>query len=156
MFIRYKDGVETLDQLRLILEESLFEHYHYTFKCENDRLKAAASVLKSFQAAVSNVPKSLITSNERLLATLQLVRPEKDVLALIEKSRTGPFQPRPTIYHSHYSEPAIKNFGLDLRKWEETNQSLDTKVPSILTFLLEYITESYKKLSDSGMLNLIA
>lgn len=38
---------------------------------------------------------------------------------------------------------------MDLRKFDETNTSPD-KVPPILTFLLEYITESYKKVSDTG------
>ena len=67
------------------------------------------------------------------------------------RRRTGPFQPRPTVYHSHYSEPAIHSFGIDLRKFDETN-TLPNKVPSILTSLLECITESYKlkEVSDAG------
>lgn len=64
-------------------------------------------------------------------------------------SRTGPFQPRPTVYHSHYSEPAIHSFGIDLRKFDETNTS-ENKVPPILTFLLDHITSRYASVPDAG------
>lgn len=64
--------------------------------------------------------------------------------------RTGPFQPKPVIFHSHYSEPAICSFGIDLRKFDETNLNGTTsKVPPILSFLLEYMEDNYPKMSDS-------
>lgn len=91
----------------------------------------------------------LLALNEKVNSSLQLVRPEKDIVHLIERSRTGPFQPRPVVYHSHYAEPALYSFGLDLRKWEETNTNQELKVPAIVPFLLEYITKSYEKISDS-------
>ena len=63
--------------------------------------------------------------------------------------RTGPFSPRPTIYASHYSEPAITAFGIDLRKFEETRPA-STPIPPILPFLLNYITEAYPSVSSDA------
>ncbi|KAK4706180.1 hypothetical protein P7C70_g14, partial [Phenoliferia sp. Uapishka_3] len=146
---KYKGAVETLDQLRLTLEESLSEHFSYTHRCEQDRLKAATSVLRSFHATVSTLPARLVGSSEKVSSALQLIRPDKDVNAIVERLRTGPFQPRPTVYHSHYSEPAIHNFGIDLRKFDETNTSTISRVPSILTFLLDHITKQYENVPDA-------
>lgn len=143
---KYKTAVEVLDNLRLVLEETLSEHYAYTNRCEHDRLKAATSVLKSFHATVSSLFTRIHGSSEKVKTSLALIRPDKDVLAIIERLRTGPFQPKPTSFHSHYSEPAIHTFGIDLRKFDETNPiSNEDKVPPILTFLLDYVSESYSK-----------
>ncbi|KAL8293658.1 hypothetical protein RQP46_000359 [Phenoliferia psychrophenolica] len=145
---RYKEAVWALDQLRLTLEETLSEHFAYTHRCEGDRLKAATSVLRSFHATVSSFPLRMAGSSEKVSSALQLIRPEKDVLAIVERLRTGPFQPRPTVYHSHYSEPANVAFGIDLRKFDETNTA-SSKVPPILTFLLEHISSRYASMPDA-------
>lgn len=81
---------------------------------------------------------------------MDLVRPERDVLAIIERLRTGPFRPRPTMFVSHYSEPPLQNFGIDLRKFEETLGKDDSRMPPVLSFLLDYVTEKYETLADAG------
>ncbi|KAI5476919.1 Rho GTPase-activating protein [Pseudohyphozyma bogoriensis] len=144
---KYKAGVETLDQHRLTLEETLSEHLTYLNRCEADRLKAATSVLRSFHALLLSFPSRLQGASDKVQTALQLIRPERDVVAIIERLRTGPFQPRPTVYHSHYSEPAIHAFGIDLRKFDETN-TLEDKVPPILTFLLEYVKDASAKVAN--------
>lgn len=146
---RYKAAVVVLDNLRLALEEALSEHYAYTQRCESDRLKAAASVLRSFHVAVAALPKIVSGSHERVAATLELISPSKDISAVIERRRTGPFQPRPIVYQSHYAESGPTYFGIDLRKFDETNQG-DSKVPPVLTFMLSYLSKGYGSVSDPG------
>jgi hypothetical protein len=137
-------------------------------RCETDRIKAVTSVLRSFQASISAFNKFIASSSDNVTGALELIRPERDILGIIESrrwvvtcsffraqtdavsyGRTGPFQPRPTAYHSHYSEPSLHNFGIDLRKFDETNTST-SRVPPIVSFLLEYITEVSAALPDAG------
>ena len=72
---------------RLTLEEALSEHFAYTHRCEQDRLKAATSVLRSFHSTVSSLPLRIAGSSEKVSSALQLIRPDKDVLAIVERLR---------------------------------------------------------------------
>ncbi|CEQ38565.1 SPOSA6832_00007, partial [Sporobolomyces salmonicolor] len=134
---KYKNAVEVLDSLRLILEELLSTHLPYVQHCEADRLRAATSVLRSFHAAISALPRLVSASHERVGQALELVRGEKDLKGLIERRRTGPFQPHPIMFASHYSDPALTTFGIDLRKYDETNEErTERPVPRVLEVLL--------------------
>ncbi|GAA5923312.1 GTPase-activating protein RGD2 [Sporobolomyces koalae] len=146
---RYKLAVQALDSLRLTLEELLSTHLPYLQHCESDRLRAATSVLKSFHSVISNVPKSVVASHDRVQQTLDLVQTEKDLKLLIERRRTGSFQPRPIQFASHYSEPYTHAFGIDLRKFDETNLDKDGgAVPKVLRVLLAEIATRIGKVDD--------
>ncbi|GAA5854960.1 hypothetical protein JCM8547_002323 [Rhodosporidiobolus lusitaniae] len=146
---KYRKEVAVLDGLRLTLESTLSSHLPYLQRCESDRLKAATSVLKSYHAAVSALPKAVSDSQERVGKALELVRGERDLRGEIERGRTGPFSPRPTLFTSHYAESPLTTFGIDLRKYDETNPDKDKDggageaniVPPVLTFLLRWIEE---------------
>ena len=84
---KYKQAVEVLDILRLRLEECLAQHYAYVHWCELDRLRAAASVLKSFHTSIASLPKALAASVERAKGALDLVQPEKDIAQTVERLR---------------------------------------------------------------------
>lgn len=124
------------------MEEALAEHFHYAQRCESDRLRAAASVLRSFHVACAALPQLISQAQARVSATIELVRPDKDIAAMIERNRTGPFVPRPLAFHSHYSEPPISAFGIDLRRWDETKPAGEI-VPPVLAFLLSHIERRY-------------
>ncbi|SCZ91402.1 BZ3500_MvSof-1268-A1-R1_Chr1-2g01385 [Microbotryum saponariae] len=147
---RYREAIVHLDTKRLQLEEVYSEHLAYVQRCETDRLKAAASVLKSFHVAVAALPKLIDGSLERVSTTVELLRPEKDVVGIIERSKTGSFQPRPITFHCHYSEPPSEAFGIDLRRYEETRGASDAVVPPVLTFLLDYIKNASKTISSNA------
>ncbi|KDE06877.1 hypothetical protein MVLG_02765 [Microbotryum lychnidis-dioicae p1A1 Lamole] len=147
---RYREAIVHLDTKRLQLEEVYAEHVAYVQRCETDRSKAAASVLKSFHVAVAALPKLIDGSLERVSTTLELLRPEKDVVGIIERSKTGSFQPRPITFHCHYSEPPSEAFGIDLRRYEETRSPSDAVVPPVLTFLLDYIQNASRTISSNA------
>ncbi|BGP44357.1 Rho-GTPase-activating protein 8 [Rhodotorula kratochvilovae] len=147
---KYKHAVAELDSLRLTLEETLAANFAYVQRLESDRLRAAASVLKQFHAAVAALPKLIDGSLARVGQTLELVRPEKDLRGLIERRRTGPFQPSPVLYTSHYSEPALATFGIDLRKFDETNPEREQRpVPPVVEVLLREVEEKGKGVHDA-------
>ncbi|KAM0793656.1 hypothetical protein ACM66B_001087 [Microbotryomycetes sp. NB124-2] len=145
---RLKSAVLALDNHRLVLEEAISEHLSYTQRCEVDRVKAVSSVLRSFHIAISALPKLVSQSLERINATLELANPVKDIIAIIERDRTGPFAPKPIVFQSHWSEPYTQRFGIDLRKFAET-QDADSTVPPVLSFLLDHVSASYSKVSDA-------
>ncbi|TNY23812.1 hypothetical protein DMC30DRAFT_413929 [Rhodotorula diobovata] len=147
---RYKPAVDELDALRLALEETLAANFAYVQRLESDRLRAAASVLKQFHASIAALPKLIDGSLERVGQTLELVRPENDLKGLMERRRTGPFHPAPVLYTSHYSEPALATFGIDLRKFDETNPERETKpVPPVLEVLLREIEKKGEAAEDA-------
>ncbi|GAA5981053.1 hypothetical protein JCM10908_003965 [Rhodotorula pacifica] len=146
---KYKREVVILDRLRLSLEETISTHLPYLQRCESDRLRAATSVLKSFHAAIAALPKLIDGSLERVGQALELCRPEKDLKAIIERRRTGPFQPSPLPFQSHYSDEPTTTFGIDLRKYDETNRNREQKpVPRVLELLLEWAEKKGKEASD--------
>ncbi|CDR47324.1 RHTO0S14e02168g1_1 [Rhodotorula toruloides] len=147
---RYKKAVEELDALRLTLEATISSHLPYLQRLESDRLRAATSVLKSFHQAISALPKLVDGSLQRVGQSLELVRPEKDLRAIIERRRTGPFQPQPVIFQSHYSDPSPTTFGIDLRKFDETNPKRDEQpVPPVLEVLLEWVNKKGENVDDA-------
>ncbi|GAA6020318.1 hypothetical protein JCM11491_005328 [Sporobolomyces phaffii] len=149
---QYKLAVESLESLRLHLEELWSTHLPYLQHCESDRLRAATSVLKSFHSAISDIPQLVRSSQERVQQTLELIRHDKDLKLLIERRRTGPFQPRPVNFASHYSEPYATTFGIDLSKYDETNASPNetgSRTPKVLVILLNEIERRMEQVEDT-------
>ncbi|GAA5827094.1 hypothetical protein JCM11251_001116 [Rhodosporidiobolus azoricus] len=142
---RYKSEVERCEGLRLTLESALSTHLPYLHRLETDRLRAAQSVLKSFHAAVSALPRAVVDSQKRVGEALDgLGRAERDVRGLIERRRTGPFSPRPVLFTSHYADPPLTTFGIDLRKFDETNPRGEGRVPPVVEFLVRWVEEQGK------------
>lgn len=137
----------------LQLEELLSTHLPYLQHCESDRLRAATSVLKSFHSSFSQLPKQIQQSQERVSQTLELIRTDKDLKLLIERKRTGSFQPRPVGFVSHYSEPYNTTFGIDLRRYDETNAGEEGegegRVPKVFVLLLREIERRMKLVEDT-------
>jgi hypothetical protein len=50
---------------------------------------------------------------------LSAFQPDQDLVALVERYRTGPFRPNPHVYESVSHEELDAVFGIDLRKWSE-------------------------------------
>jgi hypothetical protein len=149
----YKLSVSQLDRSRLSLEETFSQHLPYLQQCEQDRLKALESVLKLYHSLIKTLPLRLLESLEKVEQTLELVRVEKDLKLLIEKRRTGRFGPRPVGFVSHYSEEYETSFGIDLRRYDETNQERDSKggretVPKVLRVLLNEIESRMQQMGD--------
>ncbi|BGP52565.1 Rho-GTPase-activating protein 8 [Rhodotorula sphaerocarpa] len=146
---KYKREAILLDRLRLSLEEAISTHLPYLQRCESDRLRAATSVLKSFHGAISTLPKLMDGSLERVGQALDLCRPEKDLKAIIERRKTGPFQPSPAPFQSHYSDEPSTTFGIDLRKFDETNGDRESRpLPRVLELLLEWAEKKGQEVSD--------
>ncbi|KAG0664011.1 hypothetical protein C6P46_001871, partial [Rhodotorula mucilaginosa] len=146
---QYTGGAMRSADSRLSLEETISTHLPYLQRCESDRLRAATSVLRSFHAAIAALPKLIDASLERVGQALELCRPEKDLKAIIERRRTGPFQPSPATFQSHYSDEPVSTFGIDLRKYDETNREKETvPVPRVLALLLEWVEKKGKDASD--------
>lgn len=83
--------------------------------------------------------------------------PETDVKALIERYRTGPFHPVAQVYEDVQHDQGDVVFGIDLRRWSEsnwdgltTNEERREKLPAVITALLAALETSYAKLNDDS------
>lgn len=147
-----------LDRHRLHLEERVEETLKLLQRFEADRLRAVKTVLLQYQGTLANLPKSLEPSIETSATLISAYQPDSDLIALIERYRTGPFRPEPHIYESVAHDESDVVFGIDLRKWSEggwyditqgqAGAQADAKkdpVPSILTALLNGLESAYSK-----------
>lgn len=65
--------------------------------------------------------------------------------------RAGPFQPSPAPFQSHYSDEPSTTFGIDLRKFDETNGDRESRpLPRVLELLLEWAEKKGQEVSDDG------
>lgn len=118
-------------------------------------------VLKQYQASLTKLPTSFSTSLDRSSVLISSYHPENDLVALIERYRTGPFRPMPHVYESivHHRPDVV--FGIDLRKWAgeggwnavrvTEDQKEPADIPNVVAGLLAGVNEAYEKLpNDSG------
>jgi hypothetical protein len=111
-------------------------------------------VLLQYQGILANLPKSLEPSSERSSTLIASFQPESDIMALIERYRTGPFRPAPQVYESITHDECDVVFGIDLRRWAEdswipmTPPAEDKKelIPPALAALLVGLKEAYDKI----------
>lgn len=58
------------------------------------------------------------------------------------------------MFVSHYSDPALTTFGIDLRKFDETNPDKESKpVPPVVGVLLDAIGRKGEGVEDAGALS---
>ena len=161
----YRVAIRKLDRHRLALEERIEETLKVLQRWEVERLRAVKTVLLQYHGTVSNLPKSLEPSRERSTTLLSAFQPEQDLVALIERYRTGPFRPNPQVYESVSHEELDVVFGIDLRKWseagwhatfvaqnEEENKQVGKKelVPQLLTAMLAGLETAYKRSTNDA------
>ncbi|KIY65071.1 hypothetical protein CYLTODRAFT_379951 [Cylindrobasidium torrendii FP15055 ss-10] len=153
----YRVAIRKLDRQRLSLEERLEETLKTLQRWELERLRAIKTVLLQYQGIIANLPKSLEPSTERSSTIISAYQPESDVIALIERYRTGPFRPDAQVYESVSHDESDVLFGIDLRKWAEGGWTLAASpeepkkediIPPVLEALLKGVSEAYARLPD--------
>ncbi|KIJ55243.1 hypothetical protein M422DRAFT_23852 [Sphaerobolus stellatus SS14] len=157
----YRVAVRKLDRQRLGLEEKIEETLKLLQKWELERLRAVKTVLLQYHGVISNLPKAFNSSLERSTVAISSYQAENDLIALMERYRTGPFRPTPHIYESITHDKPDIVFGIDLRTWageggwnavrandEQKEIEKQDIVPRIVTDLLKGLEEAYKKLDD--------
>lgn len=129
--------------------------------------------------ALAALPRLLSTSHDRVTTAVELMRPEVDVRALVERGRTGAFAPHVVGFASHYADDEAAAtaeldgrgveaermwaFGVDLRRWDEgrvvrakastgsndANADADA-IPAVLKLMLEHVERRYAQGTGSA------
>ncbi|EJD48326.1 hypothetical protein AURDEDRAFT_61186 [Auricularia subglabra TFB-10046 SS5] len=156
----YRSAVRQLDRRRLGLEERIEETLKALQKWELDRLRAAKTVLAQYQAALGALHPQLKEAVERSTELVAGFRPENDLVALIERYRTGPFRPCPQKFESAAHTVADVVFGIDLSSWAgeggwnavraQAGDAPKDTIPPVLRGLLAGMEEAYKKLPNDA------
>ena len=106
---------------------------------------------------------SLKDSVERSNEFVNSFRPDNDLIALIERYRTGPFRPTPQVFESASHVVGDAVFGIDLSSWAGEggwnavragagNEPPKDTIPSVLRGLLTGLDVAYEKMAgDNGM-----
>ncbi|KAF8511843.1 hypothetical protein BU17DRAFT_96904 [Hysterangium stoloniferum] len=157
----YRVAVRKLDRQRLGLEEKIEDTLKTLQRWETERLRAVKTALLQYQGTLKNLPTAISTSLERASVALSSYQPDNDLIALIERYRTGPFRPTPHLYESILHDRPDSVFGIDLRKWageggwnalraNEEQKELDKLdlVPQVVRGLLSGMNEGYKRLPN--------
>lgn len=153
----YRVAARALDRQRLGLEDRIEECLKLMQRWESERLRAVKTVLLQFQGTISNLPSALGAPIERQSTIISAYQPENDLVALIERYRTGPFRPEAVVYEGINHDENDVCFGIDLRKWDGAEVEVvggvqkGEKVPSVIGALLGALVESYGKMAtDAG------
>jgi hypothetical protein len=150
----YRDAVDRAEHARLALDQAVAVHLPFMQRCEGDRLRHAARAMQAFVAACAPLVRRFQTASEEAATVVGAVQPEADLAATIEVYRTGSYRPRPHVFHGREGEQEA-NFGVDLRRWEETRHLRpaqdDGQVPAVLALLFEHLGKAYDRPeSDHG------
>lgn len=126
---------------------------HTTIKSDLCKCVLCREVLKQYESFVANLPSVLQKGSTSISVAVDAFKPDADILAMMEGSRTGDFRPTPHIYENIESEEASAAFGIDLRKQQGWMSSigapgLKAEVPGALDAMLKGLLESYDKLAD--------
>jgi hypothetical protein len=150
----YRTAVRQLDRQRLGLEERIDATLKELQKMETDRLRGVKTVLLQYQGVLANLPSSLQPTLDRSSVLLSSFQPESDVMALIERYRTGPFRPVAHVFESMSHDYSDVVFGIDLRKWAgeggwnavRAGGKEKGDIPESIKELLDVIAGGYGKL----------
>ncbi|MBW0504856.1 hypothetical protein O181_044571 [Austropuccinia psidii MF-1] len=147
----YSTCVKRSEHSRLMLEQTIFEHFYFLQRCELDRLRAAKAVIIGFNAALSTLNLKMNKLAEEANVLNESFSPEADISALIERYRTGPYRPSPTLFRSYRHQEVKVNFGIDLSKWHNSQPAGDSEfcdIPPVLIRLLTDLENKYPKISS--------
>lgn len=153
----YRTAVRQLDRRRLGLEERIEETLKTLQKWETDRLRAVKTVLQQYQSALAVLHPVLKDSIERSTELVGHFKPENDLTALIERSRTGPFRPSVQKYETAAHTVGDVVFGLDLSGWageggwnavRAAAEGPKDTIPPVLRGLLVGLEAAYKRLPN--------
>lgn len=145
---KYKESVIRYDDARCSLEESIVEHLNFMERCETDRLKAVKQVLLDFLAPVSNISASVQASVDKYLLYQETVKPESDLLHLVESYKTGGFSPKAPVYDNFYNTAEGWTFGVDL---ELRARGDGKRVPLIVSTILRYLDNQYPVIENDEL-----
>lgn len=142
---QYKQSVVRFDDARCLLEESIIEHVSFMQRCETDRLKALKHVLLDFLAPISNNMPSKQASVDKYLVFQESVKPEGDLVQLLENYKTGGFAPKAPVYDNYYNNAEGWTFGVDL---EIRARGDGKRIPLIVSSILKYFDNQYPVLEN--------
>lgn len=129
---KYQATIESLDQERCALEQTIFEFLPHLQQCERDRLKAVKTVLADFTTGAGRTVNNFYQSVQRMSMHHSLLDPMKDLDYLIERYKTGPFAPKPVVYMGFFKSRRIQSFGVDLKF-----------VPFVIEDFISYIADEH-------------
>ena len=122
----YRTAVCKLDRTRTRMEEIVQEGLVVLQRWEADRLSAVRTVLKEYQRLQAALPGALQPSFETSDLLLDAYSPASDLDALIQRYRTGTFQPLVDVYEPFADAKVDTVFGGDVFRWAE---GIDWKLP---------------------------
>lgn len=140
MDVKYKEAVIKYDDARCLLEESIIDHLVFMEKCEKDRLNAVKQVFLDFVAPISNALPAIQATVDKFLVYQETIKPERDLLYLVESYKTGGFSPKVPVYDNYYSTAEGWTFGVDL---EFRSRGDGKRIPLIISSILGYMDNQY-------------
>ncbi|AGO11509.1 AaceriABR241Cp [[Ashbya] aceris (nom. inval.)] len=141
----YRRECSKLDMLRCSTEELMMEHYATLEQSERERLEMLKNVTLDFCATIGNKIASMKIAIERMISCEHSMDPAADLLTLVQRYRTGAFQPKVVPYNNYYNPGGFQIFGIDL----ETRCRLDKKVvPVLVSSILSYMDQLYPDMPD--------
>ncbi|KAI9289082.1 hypothetical protein BC943DRAFT_349628 [Umbelopsis sp. AD052] len=142
----FRTAVEKADEMRLILEESMFAHLDEMENIEMERIRGLKQAFTTLAATMSNIIPNCKDTYDRLMLYQETLRPAADVQYIVEQYRTGRYCPRPILYVDYHNKPRQDlQFGIPL---DAAVEASDHGLPMILSKGLGQLDTVCKRLFD--------
>lgn len=144
----YKKKIKAVNKMRKRLEESILGYFEDMENFEKERIHAIKKAFTAMSNSLSNTLPMFKETYDKIFLFQESLKPEQDILYIIEQYKTGPYCPRPMVYENYYYGAAIEQtFGVPL---EEVAQIYGSYVPPIVSKGIKLIdagTVYYSKIS---------
>ncbi|KAI8337252.1 hypothetical protein BC941DRAFT_470989 [Chlamydoabsidia padenii] len=142
----YQTAIKRVDQMRMVIEESLFAHFAEMEQVEIQRINTIKQAFTEYTSSLSTclpVDKSMI---EELIANQESLKPDQDIQYIVQQYYVGGYSPKPILYENFYHGIAHDQiFGVPLTELAKHGAE---KVPTFVKRLLDAIEEGSKDIDS--------
>ncbi|CAO3611018.1 unnamed protein product [Cunninghamella echinulata] len=135
----YRTAVKRLDQMRMIIEESLFAHFAEMEQVEVHRISTIKKAFVEYTSCLSTSIPIKKTMVEEMLANQESIKPDQDIQYIIQHYYVAGFSPKAILYENYYHGVAHDQiFGVPL---SELGKHESDHVPTFVHRILKAIEE---------------
>ncbi|KAI7882215.1 hypothetical protein K492DRAFT_206369 [Lichtheimia hyalospora FSU 10163] len=148
----YRVAVKRMDQMRMVVEQSLFAHFAEMEQVELKRLAVLKQAIASFSLCLSEMipgDKALV---DDMLVYQESLKPDHDIQYIVQQYCVSSFSPQPILYENQFHGVAQDQiFGVSL---EGLARQSEDDIPRFVTLVLDAIDKGTEKLDQEEKLQL--
>ncbi|ORY99354.1 hypothetical protein BCR43DRAFT_455892 [Syncephalastrum racemosum] len=143
----YRTAIGRLDQMRTVVEQTLFAHFAEMEQVELRRLATLKQVLWAFSVCLSDTLPGEKAIVDEMLVYQESLKPEQDIQYIVQQYCVAAFAPKPILY-DHYKRGTAydQTFGVSL---DLLGAQTESDVPKFVQLALAAIEQRAQDIQDT-------